>query len=147
MVYMVLNKQTWAPLDRQSSWPGKHRTWPTRQQTMYIARSTGAACSRCLDAYFEHMLMDAKCFRGLRNPQQRTGADGVPVEDIQASGPSTAAELERVNSKVARRAGQKLQWKPLDMSASSDVAEIISPFNQAGPEAASSRISLDRSRL
>ena len=91
--------------------------------------------------------MDAKCFRGLRNPQQRTGADGVPVEDIQASGPSTAAELERVNSKVARRAGQKLQWKPLDMSASSDVAEIISPFNQAGPEAASSRISLDRSRL
>ena len=91
--------------------------------------------------------MVAQLYRGLRNPQQRTGADGVPVEDVsQAPRPSTAAELERVNSKVARRAGQKLQWKPLDMSASSDVAEIISPFNKAGPEAASSRISLDQSR-
>ena len=90
----------------------------------------------------------AQCFRGLRNPQQRTGADGVPVEDNgQALGPSTAAELERVNSKAARRAGQKLQWKPLDMSASSDVAEIISPFNKAGPEAASNRVSLDQGRL
>lgn len=84
----------------------------------------------------------------MRNPQQRTGADGLPVEDTsQGPGPSTAAELERANSKVARRAGQKLQWKPLDMSASSDVAEIISPFNKAGPEGAQGRMSLEQGRM
>lgn len=83
--------------------------------------------------------------RGLRNPQQRTGADGLPVEDMsQGPGPSTAAALD---SKVARRAGQKLQWKPLDMSASSDVAEIISPFNKAGPEGAQGRMSLELGRV
>jgi len=43
-------------------------------------------------------------------------------------------ELERKNSKLARKASQKLQWKPLDMSVSSDVAEITSPFNKAGAE-------------
>lgn len=74
--------------------------------------------------------------RGLRNPQQQTGADGVPLlgDITQAPPASTEAELERQNSKLARRASQKLQWKPLDMSASSDAAEIISPFNKAGAE-------------
>ena len=73
--------------------------------------------------------------RGLRNPQQRTGADGTPLDEVnQASPAAAAAELERKNSKLTRRASQKLQWKPLDMSASSDVAEILSPFNQAGSE-------------
>ncbi len=71
--------------------------------------------------------------RGLRNPQQQTGADGIPVETPgQTTEGSGAAALERKNSKLARKASQKLQWKPLDMSVSSDVAEIISPFNKAG---------------
>ena len=69
----------------------------------------------------------------MRNPQQQTGADGVPLDGV---GPAVtpSVELQRMNSKLARRASQKLQWKPLDMSASSDVAEIISPFNKAGPD-------------
>lgn len=71
----------------------------------------------------------------MRNPQQQTGADGVPLDNIgQAPAAGTGVELQRMNSKLARRASQKLQWKPLDMSASSDVAEIVSPFNKAGPE-------------
>ena len=73
--------------------------------------------------------------RGLRNPQQRTGADGTPAEvPRQSTEAARMVDLERTNSKLARRASQKLQWKPLDMSVSSDVAEIISPFNKAGPE-------------
>ena len=73
--------------------------------------------------------------RGLRNPQQATGADGIPTDSprqsIEAAG---GIQLERKKSKLARKASQKLQWKPLDMSVSSDVAEITSPFNKAGGE-------------
>ena len=73
--------------------------------------------------------------RGLRNPQQRTGSDGTPAEaPRQSTEAARMVDLERKNSKLARRASQKLQWKPLDMSVSSDVAEIMSPFNKAGPE-------------
>jgi hypothetical protein len=78
---------------------------------------------------------DCDVCRGLRNPQQRTGADGTPAEvPRQSTEAARMVELERKNSKLARKASQKLQWKPLDMSVSSDVAEITSPFNKAGAE-------------
>lgn len=74
-------------------------------------------------------------YRGFRNPQQPTGADGIPTDRPQQSTEAARMiELERKNSKLARKASQKLQWKPLDMSVSSDVAEITSPFNKAEGE-------------
>lgn len=44
------------------------------------------------------------------------------------------SSMVRQGSVAASMIGKRPVCKPLDMSISSDVAEIVSPFNKPGPE-------------
>lgn len=63
--------------------------------------------------------------------QSTLGPNGLPRQS--SKGPNGIARQSSLGPR-ASMAGRQGQCKPLDMSVSSDVAEIVSPFSKAGQE-------------